>query len=155
MRNCPPLNSQFLQNDNPWSYFIYLKTCSCTMYLQHSNIYKFTFLKYTLSSHKHWGNKVSGTWASPKYLLPFCSFCFRGNQNPWKGWYHPSSDLTLYFYLDSYSTWVYIKLLHHIWILVVLMESPQHSGPPSQHCYLTALSRVHGAPSRFPSLKEC
>lgn len=79
-----------------------------------------------------------------------------GTRTLWqeKGWYHPSSYLSLYFYLDFYSTWVYIKLLNHIWVLVILMESPQYSGPPSQHRYLSALSGVHSVPSRLPSWKR-
>ena len=94
----------------------------------------------------HCGNNVSGTRANPKYLLPFLSLFFMGNQNP-------ATCVTYDIIIcDTPSTTcVHVKLLHHLRILVVVVEAAQHSGPPLQQGDLPALPGHGGAACRHPS----
>ena len=94
----------------------------------------------------HCGNNVSGTRANPKYLLPFLSLFFMGNQNPAT---HMMYDIII---CDTPSTTcVHVKLLHHLWILVIVVEAAQHGGPPLQQGDLPALPGHRGAASCHPS----
>ena len=94
----------------------------------------------------HCGNNVSGTRANPKYLLPFLSLFFMGNQNP-------AACVTYDIIIcDTPSTTcVHVKLLHHLWILVVVVEAAEHGGPPLQQGDLPALPGHRGAASWHPS----
>ena len=94
----------------------------------------------------HCGNNVSGTRAKPKYLLPFLSLFFMGNQNP------ATTCVTYDDICDTPSTTcVHVKLLHHLWILVVVVEAAEHGGPPLQQGDLPALPGHGGAACWHPS----
>ena len=94
----------------------------------------------------HCGNNVSGTRANPKYLLPFLSLFFMGNQNP-----ATSTCVILQIITYRAPTCVHVKLLHHLWILVVVVEAAKHSGPPLQQGDLPALPGHGGAACWHPS----
>ena len=116
-----------------------------TLYLQHSNIYRFTS-----NIHFHLIN-IEETKFQVHELVQNIFFLSvvsvsGGTKTLWK------KRVSLYHrHAYFHSTWVHIKLLHHIRVLVIVMESPQHSRPPSQDSYLSTLSWVHCAPSRLPT----
>ena len=60
----------------------------------------FSFISQLFPYCLHCGKSVSGTAATPKYLRPFFSFFFSGNQNPVKSQY----DVTILFFFKCSST---------------------------------------------------